>query len=162
MNRAAAAVLILVLAACAHLRWSYHPRAASEPGEVVYYMDLGPDAVDVSSYPPEIRTDYAVFRRVCGECHTPARALNSPVQSRTYWRFHLARMSLHRRARGHGRIARADASAALDFLAYDSRVRKVGRAPEFEARTAELKRRFDEELQAHLQRLYESGAVEEP
>ncbi len=165
MTRASALALAAVLgaAACTHLRWSYHPRAAAEDGAEVFYMDLGPDAVDVSAYPAEMRADYAVFHRACGECHTPARALNAPVQSRTYWRFHLARMSLHRRARGRGRIARADQKAALDFLEYDSKVRKEGeQRAAFAARTEELKRRFDERLEAHLQRLYDSGAVERP
>ena len=39
--------------------------------------DSGPDAVDVSRYPPEIQQGYAALRQECGQCHSVARPLNT-------------------------------------------------------------------------------------
>ena len=44
-----------------------------------YAEDLGPSAIDVSSYPAEMRDIYEhVFLMKCQRCHGAARALNTP------------------------------------------------------------------------------------
>lgn len=109
----------------------------------LYYSDLGPDTVDVSGYPTQQKYNYEIFRRECSACHTLARAVNSPTQSRAYWRFHMARMSLHSRVNRAGPLPAAELGFILDFLEYDSKVRKSDDKKAFEERTEELKRRFD-------------------
>lgn len=196
---AALAAALGFLAGCSLFRWSGYPdQAAAPPGRfsaaelelstspapgrepalppmedlprTLYYADLGPDDIDVSGYPAQQRYNYGFFRLQCARCHTLARAVNSPVQSRAYWHFHLIRMSLHSRAQREGPIPREQVKAMLDFLEYDARVRKIEDRRRFEARTEELKRRFEPTLQRmleHIQtspqpRLLPAGAGETP
>jgi hypothetical protein len=180
---AAAAVLI---AGCSLFRWSGHPDPelsrnwvwstgdlviSTEPArarpapiapdrlpDTLYYADLGPDEIDVSGYSAQQKYNYGLFRQECGRCHTAARAVNSPVQSRTYWRFHLARMSLHSRFRHQGPISAADSKSILDFLEYDSQIRKVQNKKAFDEQTEELKRRFEPILKKILEGMREPAS----
>ena len=122
------------------------PVRLEEVAKTLYYSDLGPDTIDVADYPTQQQYNYALFSRQCARCHTLARAINSPVQSRAYWRFHLARMSLHSRVNREGSIPPEKLGFILDFLEYDSNIRKVQHKKEFEELTQELKRRFDPTL----------------
>jgi hypothetical protein len=178
----AATAAAALLASCAIFRWSGNPDPELSPNWVwstndlfistqpaparpsvpvpperlpttLYYADLGPDAIDVADYPAQQKYDYAVFERECSRCHTLARAINSPVQSRLYWRFHLARMSLHSRFKRQGPIPAASAKATLDFLEYDDQVRKVRDKRHFDQQTEELKRRFEPYLKNLLDRM---------
>ena len=79
--------------------------------------------------------------------------MNSPVESRLYWRFHLDRMSLHQRFRHQAPLSAADKKALLDFLEYDAQVRKVQDKKRFAEQTEELKRRFEPILQGILERM---------
>ena len=133
-----------------------HLRTAGLP-VTEHYTDLGPDTIDVSSYTPVMQAHYKTFERVCGDCHTLARSINCTTQSRTYWRFHLARMSLHSRMRHAGPLSKEDREAVLDFLQYDDRARKRDRRAEFEKLDEELKKRFDPILEKQLKELYERG-----
>lgn len=155
MRGPALAVLLLAAAAAGCYTWT--PLDAGGVRFTEYYTDLGPDRIDVSSYPEVQRRRYATFARVCGQCHTLARAVNSPTQTRTYWRFHLARMSLHSRMHHQGPLPEADRQAVLDFLEYDARVRKIEGAEGFRARDEELKRRFDPILERQLRELAKDG-----
>lgn len=128
----------------------------------VYYTDLGPAEIDVSSYPEAQKRAYTTFRGACGACHTLARAVNSPTQSRTYWRFHLARMSMHSRFQKIPRLSAEEREAVLDFLVHDARVRKIEGRAEFERSDEELKRRFDPILQQYLWELYQGRGVRTP
>ena len=121
--------------------------------DTLYYADLGPDEIDVADYPAQQKYDYAFFRLECSRCHTLARAINSPAQSRLYWRFHLARMSLHSRFRHQGPISAAGTKSILDFLEYDDQVRKVRDKRNFDERTEELKRRFQPILKKILEQM---------
>lgn len=118
----------------------------------LFYSDLGPEAVDVSSYPAARRRDYEVFLRVCSRCHTPARAISAPYVNRGWWEFYIERMRV--RAHYHGEaLSREDMRAVLDFLEYDSNERKVARAAEFEELKNELKRRFEAALDERVEEL---------
>ncbi|MFI5345583.1 MAG: hypothetical protein ACHQ51_04335 [Elusimicrobiota bacterium] len=134
----------LVFAAVADAPASSTAAAAGAPrGDVMFYSDLGPETIDVSAYPSEQRQNYAVYARACARCHGLARSINAPYTSRGWWEFYMTGM----RVRGHvaGRpFTREEVKTILDFLDYDSRVRKVGKAAEFEKSTDELKRRFNE------------------
>ena len=176
------AASLALLAGCSLFRWSgYREPAAAAAGawsaseltlstatapapaqalplpeslpQTLYYSDLGPDAIDVSDYPSQQKFNYGVFQRQCSRCHTVARAVNSPVQSRAYWHYHLVRMSLRSRMKGEGPIPALEVKAVLDFLEYDANVRKTGDKKRFEERTEELKRRFEPTLQRLLEHM---------
>ncbi|MBI2385538.1 MAG: hypothetical protein HYV14_05950 [Elusimicrobia bacterium] len=129
---------------------------AEELPRTLYYADLGPDSIDVSAYPAQQRYNYGFFRLQCARCHTLARAVNSPVQSRAYWHFHMIRMSLHSRLQSEGPIPADQMKAMLDFLEYDARVRKVDDKKRFDERTEELKRRFVPTLERLLEHMQKS------
>lgn len=102
--------------------------------------DLGAATVDVSAYPPRVKDGYAAFLSVCSQCHTPARALNAPEVSRADWDLHIQRM--HGKTLAYGwwtRFAKKDAEKILDFLEYDSKVRKFVDKEGFAAETERLK-----------------------
>lgn len=147
------------LASCTGFPWSIRTAALppetgdgrSRP-EAVYYTDLGPGEIDVSRYPSQQQEGYRAFLRVCASCHGAARAVNAPVESRLHWRFHMARMSLHSRARAGAPISKEDYRAVLDFLDYDTKARRD--TPEFRESTRELKRRFEPVIESYLWRLY--------
>ena len=100
---------------------------------------------------------YALFEKECARCHTLARAVNSPVQSRLYWRFHLVRMSLHSRLRHEGPISPQDMKAILDFLEYDAQIRKMKDKKKFDEQTEELQRRFEPILKKLLDDMRQSA-----
>lgn len=185
MIRLALATALALLAGCSLFRWSgYRDPAAAPAGrfsavelelstataqarepvlppaedlpQTLYYADLGPDSIDVSAYPAQQQYNYGFFRLQCARCHTLARAVNSPVQSRAYWHFHMIRMSLHSRFQKEGPIPADQMKSMLDFLEYDARVRKVEDRQRFEARTEELKRRFEPTLKRLLEHMQKS------
>lgn len=43
----------------------------------LYPNDFGPDEIDVSEYPKEMRASYKLFKFKCAACHTIARPINS-------------------------------------------------------------------------------------
>lgn len=151
----AAELDISTAAAPAPARPGELPPPESLPG-TLYYADLGPDEIDVSAYPAQQRFNYGIFRERCSGCHTLARAINSPIQSRAYWHYHLLRMSLRSRLKRRGPIPPAQVKAVLDFLEYDARVRKAADRKGFEERTEELKRRFDPTLNRLLEHMQKS------
>lgn len=107
--------------------------------------DLGPAELDVSAYPARIQEGYAVFAKVCSQCHSPARALYAPETGREDWDRHVRRM--HGKTLLYGwwtAFQKEDAKRVLDFLAYDSQVRKLDRKAEFAGEVAELEELFGE------------------
>lgn len=126
------------------------------PANAVFYSDLGPDSIDVSAYPENQRENYAVFARACYQCHTLARSINAPVVSPAFWDFYL--LSMRTRTKfvlGDAKITKEESKRIVDFLEYDSNVRKVGRKKEFDALTEELKERFHLLSTDRLRRLQE-------
>jgi hypothetical protein len=139
---AAAAVLPAFLTGCALFRHSDREIAKQQLG-VQFYSDLGPEAIDVSGYPPEQQRNYQVYARACSQCHGLARSINSPVVSREFWEMYAQAM----RSRSYytpGQPLSTDETAAIvAFLDYDSKERKIGHKEEFERQSQELKRRFN-------------------
>jgi cytochrome c5 len=126
--------------------------ASAKRGEVMFYSDLGPDRIDVSAYPSEQRQNYAVYARACSRCHGLARSINAPYTSRGWWEFYMTGMRMRGRVAGRP-FSREEITAVLDFLDYDSRVRKVEHADSFDRSTAELKRRFNEFVDRRMNEL---------
>ncbi|MCM2304788.1 MAG: hypothetical protein NDJ72_08805 [Elusimicrobia bacterium] len=129
------------------------PQAPEERRKAaLFYSDLGPDEIDVSSYPAEKRREYGVYVRVCSRCHSLARSVNAPYVDRSWWEFYLASMRM--RAHFHGEpLGKTDVKAVLDFLDYDASRRKIGRAAEFKALKIELERRFEAALDERMEQL---------
>lgn len=105
--------------------------------------DLGPATVDVSNYPKEIQQDYKLFLAVCGSCHTSARPLNAPYIKALDWKRYVHRMHIKMQGRGisldHGMEKKI-----IEFLVYDSKVRKVDGKKQFQAKQKELAKLFEE------------------
>jgi len=128
----ALALLISAAPAGAQERFTPEQRAAR------FSYDLGPDEVDVASYPKAQQENYQVFAKTCSQCHPLARAINSPLVSREDWRRFIKRMYAKTKTRSGAEISNQAAKAAIEFLAYDSRIRKVKGKAAFEARARAL------------------------
>lgn len=87
---------------------------------IVIQWDRGPDAIDVSRYPAEMKRKYKVFEELCARCHTLARAVNCNFVLEDDWERYIKRMM----RRGRGLITAEVAQEAFDFAVYDSKVRK--------------------------------------
>jgi hypothetical protein len=114
--------------------------------------------VETSAYPAVQQKQYALFLDRCSRCHTPARAINSPITTREDWRHFVSLM--------HGRLLSRSMSepwttdegrAIIDFLAYDSRVRKIERRRDFSSLQVRLAGRF-----ARIQKEKERRAKKQP
>ena len=86
----------------------------------VLAWDKGPDKVDVSKYPGEVKNNYKVFSSLCGSCHTLARAVNCDFVLEDDWERYIKRMM----RRGRSLIKPEDAEKAFEFAVYDSKIRK--------------------------------------
>ena len=53
--------------------------------------DVGPDTIDVSSFPPEVREVYPLFQVKCSKCHSLARPINSSI-SGDEWKGYIKKM----------------------------------------------------------------------
>ncbi|MBI3548238.1 MAG: hypothetical protein HY078_04205 [Elusimicrobia bacterium] len=134
----------------------YLPRElTSAQKEAVYYSDLGPDAIDVSGYPPRQRYKYAVYSRACAQCHTLARSINAPTASRAFWEFYITSMRFHAFLRRNVELTKMEREDILEFLEYDGRVRKLEHRSEFDELTDELKRRFTPLMEERLRKMQE-------
>jgi hypothetical protein len=87
------------------------------------------EGVDISSYPPEVHADYALFTIRCSKCHALSRALQSGITDDAYWADYVERM---RRQPGSG-IAPEESPRIQRFLHYYSlavRARNAAPTPE--------------------------------
>lgn len=83
-------------------------------------FDRGPDSIDVSGYPEEMRARYEIFARKCSKCHTLARPINSDYALPEEWSRYVKRMM----RKPGSEISPAEGKEIYEFLAYDSSVRK--------------------------------------
>ena len=91
------------------------PRTTS----MAYPADNGTDFIDVSEYPEEMQTLYAIFTRKCSRCHTIARPINSDFKAEE-WRKYVLKMM---RKPGSG-LNPKTAEQIIKFLTYDAQHRK--------------------------------------
>lgn len=134
------------------------PTPSGKLKAAAYPADLGPETVDISAYPLRIRADYKIYARVCSKCHTLARANYSKNVERGWWELYITNMRARAAWKG-ARLSRDEVRAILDFLEYDSRVRKHERATEFEQTNEELERRFNAATDAKMQRMQKGHTV---
>lgn len=118
------------------------PGVTDEELSARFWYDLGPAEVDVSGYPDPAKKGYALFRKACTVCHSGARALNSPMSKREDWSRFVKRMHVKGASKKGAGISRDEGAAIVEFLAYDSKARKLDRRSEFEAKAVELQGRF--------------------
>jgi hypothetical protein len=91
----------------------------SEKSNVVLPQDKGPDKIDVSKYPPEIRKTYPLFTDKCSQCHKINRGINT-LMTRDEWERYVKRM-MHKPKSG---IDAVQGKAIFEFLVYDETNRK--------------------------------------
>jgi hypothetical protein len=137
------AIATLAAATLAGLAWGGETYT-QEQLEARFPYDLGSAVIDVSGYPQEQRENYKVFERACSQCHSLARPINAPILTREDWRRFVRRMHLKTAAKAGVRLGKEDAKAIVDFLAYDSKIRKLEGKAVFEARQKELQGLFGE------------------
>ncbi len=137
---------VLSSSACSLFRESDR-RVRQQQTGVSFYSDLGPDFIDVAAYPPQQRLNYAVYQRVCSQCHTLARSINSPVASREFWEMYAQAMRRRSLMAADQPVTKDDVKEVVDFLDYDSKVRKIDRKDDFDAQTLKLKLRFEEMME---------------
>jgi len=134
--------------------WGAETRPVSDQ-ELTAQMpaDLGPATVDVSHYPVQQQKNYALFLQKCSRCHTPARAINSSLTSENDWRHFVSLMHGRLLSRSMGEPWKVEEGRAIiDFLAYDSQVRKVDQAQSFKALQEQLAIRFQDVQKEKTQR----------
>jgi hypothetical protein len=107
--------------------------------------DLGPVTIDVTSYPREQQENYQIFLSKCSRCHTPARPINSKITTEEDWEHFVSMM--------HGRLLSRSMGPAwkpqegrriIDFLTYDSKIRKLDHKLAFEEQLRKLNERYQE------------------
>ncbi len=130
---------------------------SSTPSEIEAEMakkpmawDLGPETVDVSTYPASIQEAYKVFVNKCGKCHTAARALNSPYSTPEEWNSYVNKMM---KKPGSG-ITPKEGKLIFDFLVHDSKARKLS--------DPEAWNKYIDEILASFQEKYGQKRAENP
>lgn len=122
--------------------------AVSSMSVGLFPNDFGPDEIDVSEYPKELRATYRVFKFKCAACHTIARPMNSQFLELTpeeaaqlkkddpqlfaddrvvkpeegIWKRYVKRMM----SKPGCPVKAEDGKQIWQFLVYDSKVRKTG------------------------------------
>lgn len=113
--------MVLLAATVIVPAWLFRASAQDRPLDpIVIQWDRGPEQIDVSKYPADIKRKYKVFEELCGKCHTLARAVNCNFVLEDDWERYIKRMM----RRGRGLITADVAQQAFDFAVYDSKVRK--------------------------------------
>ncbi len=91
----------------------------AQTSNVVLPQDKGPNTIDVSAYPQELRSAYKLFTTKCSKCHTIARPINT-MMSREEWERYVKRM-MHKPNSG---ISDKQGKEIFDFIMYDQVNRK--------------------------------------
>jgi len=87
----------------------------------VQKADQGPSSIDVSKYPQKLQDIYTdVFSQKCVQCHHLSRPINSDYALPSEWDAYVKKM-MHKPGSG---INNGEARKIIDFLIYDSSIRK--------------------------------------
>jgi hypothetical protein len=87
---------------------------------IVAKWDKGPDKIDISKYPADMKKRYKTFTELCSKCHTLARAINCDFVLDDEWERYIKKMM----RRSKGGIPPEQALEIFQFASYDSRTRK--------------------------------------
>ena len=110
-----AVIIILILVGFG----MYYAMRTPRTTPMTYPADTGPNFIDVSEYPEEMQTLYALFTRRCSRCHTVARPINSNFTAEE-WRKYVLKMM---RKPGSG-LTPKTAEQIIKFLTYDAQHRE--------------------------------------
>lgn len=154
-----------------------------------YANDLGPDKIDVSSYPKQYQAGYAALQVKCAKCHTPARPLNSQFvelpgkdlnerkvktdalkksdpglfKDKNVWQVEgdvWQRYVKRMMAKPGCEITKDEGKKIWEFLAYDSNQRKVGaKKSDWEKHRKGLLDQFKAKHPARYKELYETSSA---
>lgn len=131
-----------------------------------FWFDLGAREIDVTRYPAIQRRNYYIFMHSCSQCHTLARPINAPIVGRKDWTRFVDRMHVRSKTWANTVMTRIGEEAIVDFLVYDSGVRKTGKnKAAFERerkRLEELFARAMEEKERRSAREAAEAGVKEP
>jgi len=120
MRRIAAALVILAtIGAVASTAQAQTGKGFTKDPRILAY-DKGPDKINVSKYPADMKAAYKVFDKKCAACHTIARAINSEFALDDEWQHYIRQMM----DRGGSLISAEDAKTIYAFVTYDSKERK--------------------------------------
>ena len=90
-------------------------------GSRMVCAEQGPSTIDVSKYPKKIQDIYVQdFSQKCMMCHSLSRPINSNFVLPSEWENYVKRM----KSMPGSNISNGDAGKIVDFLIYDSSVRK--------------------------------------
>ena len=95
--------------------WALAFAGAAWPAAAPDARDVGPDTIDVSPFPPEVREVYPLFQVKCSKCHSLARPINSSI-SGDEWKAYIKKM-IRRPASG---INEEVGQRIFEFLKYYS------------------------------------------
>lgn len=112
-------ILTLVTLAVPGILLAQSSKGATKDPRILAY-DKGPDNINVSKYPAEMKTLYKKFDQRCSACHTLARAINSDFALDEEWQRYIRQMM----DRSGTLISAEEAKDIFTFLQYDSRNRK--------------------------------------
>jgi hypothetical protein len=117
--------LLTAAALCSAVAIPVRIAIAQPPGErpldpQVLAWDKGPDKIDVSRYPADVKKNYKVFAELCARCHPLARAVNCDFVLEEDWERYIKKMM----RRGRTLITPDQAEQAYEFAIYDAKIRK--------------------------------------
>ena len=84
-------------------------------------LDNGPRTIDVSKYPDEMKTGYALLDKKCVKCHSLGRPVNTRFVLPGEWQRYIKRMLYN----PDSKLTDDQAKEIYRFLVYDSSVRKA-------------------------------------
>ena len=120
MKRSLAIGVALVGLTLAYGRTLAHAQDDRPLDPKVVAWDKGPDRIDVSKYPSDMKDKYKTYVDLCSRCHTLARAVNCDFVLEDEWERYIKRMM-----RRSGRmISPPEAEQIFEFATFDAKVRK--------------------------------------
>src|SRR3974390_344974 len=87
---------------------------AQEQSNIVLPQDKGPDKIDVSGFPADMKSAYKLFSSKFSKCHRIARPINTKM-TRPEWERYVKRM-MHKPNSG---IGDKQGKEIFDFIIYD-------------------------------------------
>lgn len=113
--------VVLVFAMLCGAGWVRSEEQSAAEKARLKKLDAGPKTIDVSKYPAEQKTAYALFAKKCVKCHSLARPINTRFVLPGEWERYIKRMLY----KPDSKMTEDDAKTIYRFLVYDSSVRKA-------------------------------------
>lgn len=120
MKRPLAIAAALLALSFAYSQSAVHAQDDRPLDPKVIAWDKGPDKIDISKYPSDIKNKYKVYTELCSRCHTLARAINCDFVLEDEWERYIKRMM----RRAGKMISPTDAEAIFEFATFDAKQRK--------------------------------------